>query len=92
MNQNGRERTKGGLEREFLEKTHQAVSLDAWGRIVQRAVRDAEIGDSRARDWLARHFLPSGKEKEESNRVSEIAAALKALHDLDDSKDERARV
>lgn len=34
-------------------------SQERWANIVERAILDAEAGDSRARDWLSKYLLPS---------------------------------
>lgn len=44
-------------EAEYLRATLAAVSLDAWEKIVQRAVQDALQGDHQARAWLSAYLL-----------------------------------
>jgi hypothetical protein len=38
-----------------------AVPMESWRRIVERAALDAENGDARARDWLGRYLLAAGE-------------------------------
>ena len=52
----GRPRRK--VERDYLGRMSDAVSLDDWQRITHRAVQDALDGDGTARAWLSRHLLP----------------------------------
>ena len=46
-------------EAEYLTALSEAVSVDVWREICQRAAQDAIAGDPRARDWLARYLLGS---------------------------------
>jgi hypothetical protein len=46
-------------ERDYLLALSKACPLEKWQAICRRAVRDAEKGDSKARDWLARYLLGS---------------------------------
>ncbi len=45
------------IEREYLATLSNQVSIDVWRRIVDKAVKDAEGGDARAREWLAKYLL-----------------------------------
>lgn len=56
-NRGGPGRPKRQTEREYLHALRDVVSLDAWQRIVARAVFDAEAGDGKAREWLARYLI-----------------------------------
>jgi hypothetical protein len=61
-NPGGPGRPRRAIEREYLARLSDAVPLDAWQAIVERAVEDAKAGDARARDWLARYLVgePAG--------------------------------
>ena len=52
-------RPKRQTERDYLRATAAAVPLDAWNRIVAKAVEDAEDGCDKARAWLSRYLLPA---------------------------------
>jgi len=56
-NAGGPGRPRRRVEEDYLRSLADAVSLDRWGKIVERAVTDAEQGDWRAREWLAKHVL-----------------------------------
>jgi hypothetical protein len=45
------------VERQYLAVLSEIVSLADWREVVQAALQAAKKGDSRARDWLARHLL-----------------------------------
>ena len=44
--------------------------------ICERAVADAQQGDSKARDWLSRHFLPAGKLEAEHHTDGKLSSAI----------------
>ena len=58
-NSGGPGRPRRAIEADYLKAFSDAVPLDAWRTIVSRAVADAQAGDARARDWVARHVLGS---------------------------------
>ena len=65
----GRPRRK--VERDYLGRMSDAVSLDDWQRITERAVQDALDGDGAARAWLSRHLLPiPGVKHEPLHRIA----------------------
>jgi hypothetical protein len=45
------------VEREYLATLNDAVPLDKWRAICERAAEDALDGDGKARDWLTKHLL-----------------------------------
>lgn len=53
-NAGGPGRPRREVERQFLDATLAAVSVEDWSEIVKRAAADAKAGDAKARDWLAR--------------------------------------
>jgi len=44
-------------EHEYLDVLIGAVPLDKWRKIVEKAVRDAIIGDFRARQWIGEYII-----------------------------------
>lgn len=52
-------RPRRQTEASYLAALSDQVPLDAWARIVDRAVTDAMTGDAKAREWLSRHLLPT---------------------------------
>jgi hypothetical protein len=54
-NPNGR--PKREVEQDYLQATISSVSLASWKRIVNKAVLQAERGDSAARKWLSDYLL-----------------------------------
>lgn len=70
----GRPRRK--IENDYLATMSDAVGLDAWKRIVETAVRKAERGDAKSRDWLSRYLLGH-----EPSRLLELAASEFRGHD-----------
>lgn len=53
-NAGGPGRPRREAERQYLDATLAAVSVEDWTEIVKRAAADAKAGDAKARDWLAR--------------------------------------
>ena len=51
----GRPRTE--REERYYEIAVSAVTFDQWRKIVQKAARQAELGDSTARKWLADYLM-----------------------------------
>ena len=56
-NPGGPGRPRRGVERQYLAAFAEAVSLDDWQAIIQRAVADAKAGDAKARDWLSKYLV-----------------------------------
>lgn len=56
-NPGGPGRPRRAIEREYLATLGDAVSLDDWREVVERAVADAKSGDAKARDWLTRYLV-----------------------------------
>jgi hypothetical protein len=50
-------RPRRATEAKYQEALVYHCPVDAWGRIVAKAVQQAEEGDFRAREFLARHLL-----------------------------------
>ena len=55
---------RGGPGRPPLAKEHKYLAtlasvctIDAWHAICRRAVKDAKLGDHRARNWLAKYLI-----------------------------------
>ncbi|HUY88697.1 MAG TPA: hypothetical protein VMV10_08180 [Pirellulales bacterium] len=53
-NAGGPGRPRREVERQYLDATLAAVSVEDWTEIVKRAAVDAKAGDGKARDWLSR--------------------------------------
>jgi hypothetical protein len=45
-------------EAEYLDALKASVPLDRWQRVIEAALQQAEQGDPKARDWLAKYLLP----------------------------------
>ena len=57
-NPGGPGRPRRAVEREYLATISDAVPLDVWRKIVDRAVSEAtSYGGAKAREWLARYLL-----------------------------------
>jgi hypothetical protein len=71
-------------EADYLAAFGDAVPLDRWRAIVERAVTDAEQGDAKAREWLSRYVtggMPNG--------LTDLAA-YEAAGGIDHEIEERA--
>lgn len=44
-------------EKTYLLALSEAVPLDRWRRIAERAAEDAEKGDHRSREWLSNYLI-----------------------------------
>ena len=61
-NPGGPGRPRRAVEEDYLAALSDQLSIERWENIVIRAIEDAENGDHRARDWIARYALgPSPK-------------------------------
>ena len=61
-NPGGPGRPRRAVEEDYLAALSDQLSIERWENIVTRAIEDAENGDHRARDWIARYALgPSPK-------------------------------
>ena len=50
------------MEEDYLAALSDQLSIERWENIVSKAIQDAEDGDHKARDWIARYALgPSPK-------------------------------
>ena len=55
-------RPRRAVEEDYLAALSDQLSIERWENIVSKAIEDAENGDHRARDWIARYALgPSPK-------------------------------
>lgn len=86
-NPGGPGRPRRAIESDYLKAFSDAVPLDAWQTIVSRAVADAQAGDARARDWVARHVLGS----EPPSLVSIAAIEQRAATGIEVVEDEVTR-
>jgi hypothetical protein len=62
-NPGGPGRPRRAVEADYLAALGDAVPIDRWRKIVERAVTDAEQGDAKAREWLSRYVtggMPAG--------------------------------
>ncbi len=61
-NPGGPGRPRRAVEEDYLAALSDQLSIERWENIVSKAIQDAENGDHRARDWIARYALgPSPK-------------------------------
>ena len=61
-NPGGPGRPRRAVEEDYLAALSDQLSIERWENIVCKAIEDAENGDHRARDWIARYALgPSPK-------------------------------
>ena len=56
-NPGGPGRPRRVTERDYLAALAEECPPETWRRICRRAVADAEAGDARARDWIARYLI-----------------------------------
>src|SRR5262245_48021888 len=56
-NPGGPGRPRRAVERDYLVALSEKVPLDRWQAVVDKALSQAEGGDAKARDWLARYLL-----------------------------------
>lgn len=82
MKSNTQASARRPVEREYFATLNSVVTLDVWKRICLRTVADAEAGDARAREWLAKHLMQAEARTltvlaaEESQSDSATAAEL----------------
>ena len=72
------------VERRYLKSLIGAVPLKKWKAIVKKAVEEAEAGDAKARDWLARHLVGT-----EPLGMMELADRIKALEERAEERGRR---
>lgn len=58
---NPKGRPKRVKEAAYLRALNELVSLETWGRIIERAIKDAEDGDHKAREWLSKYLIGEPK-------------------------------
>jgi hypothetical protein len=56
-NAGGPGRPRRAVEGEYLTVISDALPLDTWREIVEKAIADAKAGDAKAREWLTRHVI-----------------------------------
>ena len=56
-NAGGPGRPRRAVEREYLAALADELTLDRWRRIVRGAIDEAENGDPKAREWVAKYAL-----------------------------------
>ena len=68
-------RPKREKEAEYLRLLTTQVTPQAWVRIIDKAMAQAEEGDAKAREWLSRYLLADPSEKQDSSlaNLREIA-------------------
>jgi hypothetical protein len=69
-NRGGPGRPRRAVETDYLRTLTEDCPLERWSRIVHRAVDDAETGDAKAREWLARYLIGTPS----ANALTELAA------------------
>jgi len=72
LNPNGRPKRK--VEQEYHDATVGRVTLDAWQKVVDTALRQAQEGDPSARKWLSEYLI--GKPTEQINITTEPQAEI----------------
>ena len=61
-NPGGPGRPRRAVEEDYLAALSDQLSIERWENIICKAIQDAENGDHKARDWIARYALgPSPK-------------------------------
>ncbi len=85
-NRGGPGRPRRAVERDYLAKLSEAVTLEDWEQICKRAVEDARAGDAKARDWLTRYCL--GKDPQS---LMELAAKDARGVSSEDEVDQKAQ-
>lgn len=56
-NKGGPGRPRRAVEADYLKELSDALSMDAWREICQRAIDDARQGDKAAREWVSKFAL-----------------------------------
>ena len=56
-NPGGPGRPRRAVETEYLATLNEAVPLEDWRAVVERALADAKQGDPKAREWLSKYLL-----------------------------------
>ena len=86
-NAGGPGRPRRAIETEYLRAVSDAVPLEAWTAIVERAVSDAKDGDDKARNWLAKYVIgdaPIGLTELLARELLDIDADIEALTKVDE--------
>lgn len=78
-NAGGPGRPRRAVERDYMATFGDELTLDRWRRIVRSALDDAENGDAKAREWIAKYALGS-----DPARLFDLAAAEAANVTADD--------
>ena len=74
-NSGGPGRPPRATERQYMTVVMEACDLDTWKAIVDRAVKDAQAGDSTARAWLASYLLGKPSKKLQPPTPTRVIAA-----------------
>ena len=71
-NPNGR--PKRSTEEKYLSAIADGVSIDRWGKIVKKALEQAERGDFSARKWLTDYLIgqPVVRESDEKREIDRV--------------------
>lgn len=71
-NSGGPGRPPRQTEASYLRATSAACSIEDWTAIVERAVQDAKVGNSKAREFLARYVLGAAPVLSELTALDEV--------------------
>jgi hypothetical protein len=80
-------RPRRAIEADYLAVLSEAVPMERWRAIVEKAVEQAASGDAKAREWLAGYLMPRPGE---GSPLAEAAAA--AVVGFDPFEDDVAKV
>jgi hypothetical protein len=79
------------VEQDYIVALSEAVPLDRWRKIIERAIADAEQGDPKAREWISNYLMgrPTGdalerKAKAEDYLDRKERGELTAFEQLDE--------
>lgn len=86
---NPRGRPRRVVEQEYVDAVLGACPLKDWKRVVRQAVKDAQAGDHKAREFLAKYLAPVPDRVEVSGvGGAPIETAVTHKDDLDQLSDE----
>lgn len=63
-NAGGPGRPRRQIEQDYLAAFSEAITLDDWKEIIEKAVGQAKEGDARARQWLTHYVIGPRQDKE----------------------------
>lgn len=92
-NPGGPGRPRREREEQYLTSLTEAVTPDAWRKVCDRAVRDAEGGDPRARAWLSDYLLgkPTTVRDDADSVDSSEASIARGVDEIIKEMEEEAR-